>query len=172
MPQALQSGRPYRSSCSCRGEGLWRILLWASACSMPSALSPLMATIMSPGRRSASLALPRSATCRDEELACSDRGPAGEGTSHSATQETQRLAWPRPACTLLHAPLPAHDTQLISRPLQERRWQPPPHTGILMGLPKNVQRQNFGNCAWKYFWIESLARANRTLQVAACTALL
>lgn len=51
-----------RSSCSLRGEALCRILLWASACSMLSALSPLMATMMSPGRRSAASALPRSVT--------------------------------------------------------------------------------------------------------------
>lgn len=51
-----------RSSCSLRGEALCRILLWASACSMLSALSPLMATMMSPGRRSAASALPLSVT--------------------------------------------------------------------------------------------------------------
>ena len=51
-----------RSSCSLRGEALCRILLWASACSMFSALCPLMATMMSPGRRSAASALPRSVT--------------------------------------------------------------------------------------------------------------
>lgn len=62
--QAQQMRRAYRSSCSRRGEGLWRILLWASAWSMPCAFSPLMATMMSPGRRSAASALPRSVTCR------------------------------------------------------------------------------------------------------------
>ena len=59
--------KTYRSSCSLRGEALCRILLWASACSMLSARSPLMATMMSPGRRSAASALPRSVTYRDEE---------------------------------------------------------------------------------------------------------
>lgn len=59
--------KTYRSSCSRRGEALCRILLWASACSMLSALSPLMATMMSPGRRSAASALPRSVTYREEE---------------------------------------------------------------------------------------------------------
>lgn len=64
-PAQVEGGgwRAYRSSRSRRGEGLCRILLWASAWSMPSALSPLMATIMSPGRRSAASALPRSVTC-------------------------------------------------------------------------------------------------------------
>lgn len=83
VPAGPGEWRAYRSSCSRRGEGLWRILLWASAWSMPCAFSPLMARITSPGLRSAASALPRSVTCparrKQSEMPCSDGGTAQAG---------------------------------------------------------------------------------------------